>query len=35
VVGKVTIAKDIGIHILYMGIISFLLMKKGWLKEEK
>jgi hypothetical protein len=36
VVGKVTIAKAIGIHILYIGIIRFVINgKKGWLKEKK
>jgi hypothetical protein len=36
VVGKVTIAKAIGIHILYIGIISFVINgKKGGYKEEK
>jgi len=36
VVGKVTIAKAIGIHILYIGIIRFVINgKKDGYKEEK
>jgi len=35
VVGKVTIAKAIGIHILYIGIISFFINEKKMAKRRE